>query len=747
MAEDAHRRAWQDNKDGTACIKDDRYLAPYAESLRYRFNKFTERLSDIEEAEGSLDHFSTAYKRMGLNVVDGGVEYREWAPAAKEMYIFGDFNNWNRHEYPMKKDEFGIWSITIPNKPDGSCPIPHSTKVKATVVSQGGMPLDRNPAYATFCMQDPNTFLYDTVFWNPPEKDQFKWDSPDHVEKPASLRIYECHVGMGSCEPRIGSYREFADNVLPRVKRIGYTAIQIMAIMEHAYYASFGYHVTNFFAVSSRCGTPEDLKYLINTAHNLGIYVFMDVVHSHASSNSMDGINQFDGTDHHYFHEGERGRHSLWDSRLFNYGSWEVLRFLLSNLRWYMDEYHFDGFRFDGVTSMLYTHSGIGVEFSGNYDEYFGMHVDVEACVYMMLANKLLKDLYPNVALTIAEDVSGMPTLCVPVEDGGVGFDYRLAMAVPDMWIEILEKEKDENWNMGRITFTLTNRRWNEKTIGYVESHDQALVGDKTLAFWLMDASMYTDMGSEGYPSPVIERGIALHKMIRALCFCLSGDGYLTFMGNEFGHPEWIDFPREGNGNSYHLARRRWDLADSDYLRYRHMQEFERQMYQVEDKHPFCRHAVHQYVCLAHEEDKVIAVEKGDRLLFVFNFHPSNSYTDYRIGTYWGGRYRCVLDSDDVSTGGHGRIDHSVIHESNSQGHDNRPNWIQVYSPSRTMQVYQCFETWEEIEARKAKDAQTAAAVAESVKLADKLKAVSVNGELEKPGASVEKVAVTATKS
>ena len=698
--QDAHFAAWTNNKDGTACIRDDRYLEPYAEALRYRYNKYHQLLSAIESSEGSLDSFSKSYQHMGLHRVKGGVEYKEWAPAAKEMYLFGDFNNWDRHSCKLEPSEFGIWKCFIPDTEDGKCPIEHGSKVKACVIPHHGPPLDRNPAWATYCVQDMSTFLYDTVFWNPPE--QYKWNSPDHVKRPGSLRIYECHVGMGSNDLKVGSYREFADNILPRIKSTGYTALQIMAIMEHAYYASFGYHVTNFFAISSRCGKPEDLKYLIDKAHQLGLYVLMDVVHSHASSNSMDGINQFDGTDHQYFHEGARGRHSLWDSRLFNYGHWEVIRFLLSNLRWYMDEYHFDGFRFDGVTSMLYTHSGIGVQFSGDYDEYFGLQVDVDACVYMMLANKLLHDLYPDVAVTIAEDVSGMPTLCVPVEMGGIGFDYRLAMAIPDMWIEILEKLKDEQWNMGNIIFTLTNRRWNEKTIGYAESHDQALVGDKTIAFWLMDAAMYTDMNCNGYPSPAVERGIALHKMIRLLTMSLSGEGYLTFMGNEFGHPEWIDFPREGNGNSYQHARRRWDLCDSDYLRYHHLHKFEVGMNALEEEHPFCRFQVHQFIVMQHEMDKVIVVEKGDRLLLVFNFHHSNSYSDYRVGTYWGGRYKLVLDSDSSETGGHGRIDGSVVHQTTEESWQNRPHFLQLYIPARTCQVYHCFETWGEIEQREA---------------------------------------------
>lgn len=696
--DDPHFAAWKDAKDGTACIRDDRYLEPYADSLRYRYSKYKELKSAIESSEGSLEKFSRGYEHMGLVKVDGGVRYREWAPNAREMYLFGEFNSWDRKACPLTRGEFGIWECFIPDV-DGRCAIPHGTKVKAAVIPHEGVPLDRNPAWATYCVQDQGTFLYDTVFWNPDKK--YEWASEDHVRRPESLRIYECHVGMGSNDLKVGTYREFADNVLPRIKQTGYTALQIMAIMEHAYYASFGYHVTNFFAVSSRCGVPEDLKYLIDRAHQMGLFVLMDIVHSHASSNSMDGINHFDGTDHQYFHEGERGRHSLWDSRLFNYGNWEVLRFLLSNVRWYMEEYHFDGFRFDGVTSMLYLHSGVGVQFTGDYSEYFGMQVDIDACVYMMLANGLLHTLYPDVAVTIAEDVSGMPTLCVPVERGGIGFDYRLAMAIPDMWIEIFEKEKDENWNMGRIVYTLTNRRWNEKTIGYCESHDQALVGDKTMAFWLMDAAMYTDMNNQGYPSPTVERGIALHKMIRLLTFCLAGEGYLTFMGNEFGHPEWIDFPREGNGYSYQHARRRWDLVDNGLLRYKDMYIFEKRMYESESEHPFCRDQTHQYVVLQHEGDKLIAVEKGDRLLFVFNFHHTNSYTDYRVGTYWGGKYKLVLDSDSSESGGHGRHDWSVEHQTTKEAWQNRPYYLQVYSPARTCQVYYCYETYEEGEMKK----------------------------------------------
>jgi len=618
--------------------------------------------------------------------------YREWAPNAKEMFLFGEFSGWDRYKYPMKRGDFGVWELFLPNKEDGSPAITHGSKLKVCVVSQGGMHLDRNPAWASFCVQNTDSVLYDAVFWNPPEKWTYTWKHPKFLPRPKCLRIYECHIGMGGFEPRVNTYVEFTDNILPRIKRLGYTAIQIMAIMEHSYYASFGYHVTNFFACSSRCGSPEDLKRLIDTAHGLGLTVLMDVVHSHASCNSMDGINQFDGSDHQYFHEGEMGRHSLWDSRLFNYGHWEVIRFLLSNLRWWCEKYHFDGFRFDGVTSMLYKHHGIGVAFSGSYNEYFGFQVDIDACVYLMLANDMLHSLYPDSMITIGEDVSGMPTLCRSVGEGGLGFDYRLAMAIPDKWIELLEKTQDENWDIGNIVHTLTNRRWNEKTIAYAESHDQALVGDKTIAFWLMDQEMYSMMTVHKFPSPAIERGIALHKMIRLISYALGGEGYLNFMGNEFGHPEWIDFPRAGNGWSYSHARRRFDLADNEDLRYKFLELFDQQMHELEEAHPFCRPGAHQWIVVRNNMDKVVAFEKGERLLFVFNFHPTQSYSDYRIGTQWAGSYKIVLDSDAKNTDGQGRVHWHVEHHSTPEEWMGRPNWIQFYLPARTCQVYHCYK-------------------------------------------------------
>ncbi|KAL2133595.1 hypothetical protein VTI74DRAFT_2070 [Chaetomium olivicolor] len=672
-------------KDGTGVLRLDPWLEPFKDSLKRRYAKAQEWIKKINETEGGLDKFSKGTDILGLRAKDdGSIVYREWAPNAIQAALIGDFNKWDRKSHPMKKDEFGVFEITVPPTADGKPAIPHNSKVKITLELPTGEWVDRLPAWIKYVTQDLSVSpAYDARFWNPPAEKTytFKHERP---KKPQSLRIYEAHVGISSPEERVATYKEFTKTMLPRIKSLGYNAIQLMAIMEHAYYASFGYQVNNFFAASSRYGEPEDLKELVDVAHSLGLVVLLDVVHSHASKNVLDGLNEFDGTDHQYFHEGGRGRHDLWDSRLFNYGHHEVMRFLLSNLRFWMDEYCFDGFRFDGVTSMLYLHHGIGTGFSGGYHEYFGPSVDEEAVVYLMIANEMLHELYPEV-ITVAEDVSGMPALCLPLSLGGVGFDYRLAMAIPDMWIKILKEKKDEDWDLGNICWTLTNRRHGEKTIAYAESHDQALVGDKTLMMHLCDAELYTNMSVLSPLTPVIDRGMALHKMIRLLTHGLGGEGWLNFEGNEFGHPEWLDFPREGNGNSFLYARRQLNLTEDHLLRYQFLNNFDRSMNLCEEKYGWL-HAPQAYISLKHEGDKVVVFERAG-LVFVFNFHPTQSFTDYRIGVEVAGTYRVVLDTDTKEHGGFCRIDGSTRYFTKELPWNDRKNCTHVYIPCRTALV------------------------------------------------------------
>lgn len=678
----------------------DGYLKPFENEIKRRYGCFQALLKQIEAGEGGIDKFSRGYEKYGIHVnPDNSITCHEWAPLAQGLFLKGDFNDWNKISHPFKKLEFGKWEIHIPAAPDGSCPIKHMSRVKIGVLaSKNEIGLltpkdtmeDRLCPWATYVVQPPKTegTAYQHHLWNPPAQERYTFQHP-RPSKPKGLKVYECHVGIATEERRVGTYKEFTTNVLPRILKLGYNAIQIMAIMEHAYYASFGYQVTSFFAASSRFGTPEELKELVDTAHSMGLFVLLDVVHSHASKNVMDGLNEFDGSDSCYFHGGSRGVHSLWDSRLFNYSSWEVLRFLLSNLRWYLEEYKFDGFRFDGVTSMLYHHHGIGEGFSGTYEEYFGLSVDTEALVYMMLANYMLHKLNPE-TITIAEDVSGMPALCRPVEEGGGGFDYRLGMAIPDTWIKLLKEKADDDWNMGNICHVLENRRYQEKTIAYAESHDQALVGDKTIAFWLMDKEMYTHMSNLSGPTVIIDRGIALHKMIRLVTHGLGGEGYLNFMGNEFGHPEWLDFPRIGNQESYHYARRQWSVVDNDLLKYKYLNNFDAAMNKLESVHGWLS-ADPGYISTKHEGDKIIVFERAG-CVFIFNFHPSKSYSDYKIGVGVNGKYKIVLDSDSEEFGGHKLIDHNTDFFTSNDGYNNRRYSLMVYIPSRVAIVLAKFD-------------------------------------------------------
>ncbi|KAI8144413.1 1,4-alpha-glucan-branching enzyme GBE1 [Fennellomyces sp. T-0311] len=663
--------------DGTGLAVLDPWLDPFRDALRARYNHYKTFEKKVEEA-GGFDTFTQGYKYFGFNVQNGTITYREWAPNAVTASLVGEFNNWDVEAHPMTKLENGVFEIVL--GPSSGVPtIAHNTKVKITMTTPEGERLYRLPAWIRRVTQDLDVSpAYDAVFWNPAEPYRFKHPKP---KRPTSLRVYEAHVGISSSEPRIATYSEFTRNVIPRIAYLGYNAIQLMAIMEHAYYASFGYQVTSFFAPSSRYGPLDDLKELVDVAHSYGITVLLDVVHSHASSNVLDGLNMFDGTDHCYFHAGGKGRHDLWDSRLFNYGYLPVMQYLLSNLRYWIDEYQFDGFRFDGVTSMLYKHHGIGYGFSGNYHEYFGDLVDEDGVMYLQLANKFLHDMYPEI-ITIAEDVSGMPGSCRPVREGGVGFDYRLAMAIPDMWIKLLKEQKDEDWNMGKIVHTLTNRRHLEKAITYCESHDQALVGDKTIAFWLMDKEMYTHMSDLTDRTPIIDRGIALHKLIRLLTHGLGGEGYLNFEGNEFGHPEWLDFPRQGNNSSFHYARRQWNVLDDPLLRYKYLNEWDRAIQTLEEKHGWLA-APQGWVSRKHQGDKVIVFDRAN-VLFIFNFHPTQSFTDYRVGTNLAGKLKVVLSSDHPDYFGHDRIDLTTEYFTTPGDYDGREHSLQVYIPSRT---------------------------------------------------------------
>jgi 1,4-alpha-glucan branching enzyme len=654
------------NKKSLKIVQNDKWLAPYESTILARLTNFKTLKKSLETHYGSLATFASGHEKFGLNYDTKKQKwiYREWAPKAYALHLIGDFNNWNRESHSLQPKNGGVWEIEINET------ITHKSFYKVMVSASTGQ-IDRIPAYANRVVQNEETKEFVAQVWNP--KKEFDWSGDDFSPKSVKYPlIYECHVGMANEEPRLGTYREFADNILPRIHRNGYTAIQMMAVQEHPYYGSFGYHVSSFFAPSSRFGTPEDLKYLIKKAHKLGIAVILDIVHSHAVKNILEGLNLFDGTDYQYFHGGAKGDHPDWDSKVFNYSKWEVLQFLLSNLKYWLEEFHFDGFRFDGVSSMMYHHHG-HVSFD-NYGKYFDGGANTDAISYLQLANTLIHQTKPD-AISIAEDVSGYPGLCRSIKDGGLGFNFRLAMGLPDFWTKTLETQQDEDWNMGDLWGVLNNRREKEKTIAYAESHDQGLVGDKTIAFWLMDKEMYTGMMVKDQ-NLAVERGIALHKMIRLITITSGGEGYLNFMGNEFGHPEWIDFPREGNDWSYHYARRQWSLADNEDLKYKFLDSFDIAMVSLIKEHKVLKKSPSDLLNID-EKNKIIIFKRG-KLIFIFNFNPINSVPDYQFTVPDKGEYEVILNSDEAKFGGHDRIDSSVAYKTS------KDKTLQMYITNRT---------------------------------------------------------------
>ncbi len=655
-------------------LLDDPWLKPYEQAVRGRALRALARMRDLTGGKTSLSEWASAHEYYGLHRTSRGWVFREWAPHATAMWVVGDFSNWrNSPQYEVFRiPGTDVWERKFPARA-----FKHGDNYRLEMHWDGGHG-ERIPAFARYVVQDPGTKLFAAQVWRP--KKPYAWRNPIPPRK-ARPFIYEAHVGMASEECRVATYAEFRDNILPRIKAAGYDTVQLMAIMEHPYYGSFGYHVSSFFAASSRFGTPDELKSLVDAAHGMGLRVIMDLVHSHAVKNERDGLSRFDGTDWQYFHSGEKGWHKAWDSRCFDYGKTGVLHFLLSNCRYWLDEFHFDGYRFDGVTSMLFWDHGLGTAFT-DYSRYFDGSMDDDAWVYLQLANRVVHEVRPD-AVTIAEDVSGMPGCAAPITDCGIGFDYRMAMGEPDFWFHLAEKVRDEDWPMGGIYHALTDKRPEEKVVSYVESHDQALVGGKTFFFQLADAAVYEGMRTD-QQNAAVDRAMALHKMARLATCALNGGAYLDFMGNEFGHPEWIDFPREGNGWDYSHARRQWSLRDNPGLRFKPLGDFDVAMLQT------VRRLVKKGapVCLAaNDGDKVLAFVRDD-LLCVFNFNPVRSFTDYGVLVPPASFWTHVLDTDESRFGGQGRLAADIVYAPVLvPANGELVQQIKLYLPARTALV------------------------------------------------------------
>ncbi|HAJ98481.1 MAG TPA: 1,4-alpha-glucan-branching enzyme [Bacteroidales bacterium] len=627
----------------------DEYLSPFSGKIIHRINHALAKEQELTQGKTLYD-FANGHLYYGLHRTESTWVVREWAPNVEEMYLIGDFSDWKPLErFRFNRLDGGNWELLVV----GDDILTHGSLYKLFIVYAGGYG-ERIPAWARRVVQDETNHVWSAQVWKPARS--YNWKNPPPSGTSEAPLIYEAHAGMATEEYKVGTWEEFRVSVLPYIHKAGYNTIQLMAIQEHPYYGSFGYHVSSFFAASSRFGTPEELKALIDDAHGLGIRVIMDLVHSHAVKNEVEGISRYDGTLYQFFHDGERGNHQAWDSRCFDYGKNEVLHFLLSNCKFWLEEYGFDGFRFDGVTSMLYRDHGLGINFM-DYGQYFNENQDEDAIAYLYLANKLIGEVNPH-ALSIAEEMSGYPGLALPQKEGGIGFSHRLAMGLPDYWIRTIREQRVQFWHVGEMFYQLTNKRADEKTVHYAESHDQALVGDKTLIFWLIDQEMYWHMRID-HNNLVVSNGLALHKMIRLITLATAGNGYLNFMGNEFGHPEWIDFPRADNNWSYHHARRQWSLLMDENLNYCMLGNFDREMVGLVNKTRLLSFASVNKVA-EHIDSQIIVFERGG-FIFAFNFNPFESTEDFEIEVPKG-KYRILLTTDSLHFGGFARIDTQMLY-------------------------------------------------------------------------------------
>ncbi len=650
-------------------VQDDLWLKPFEETITNRIESANKKEKELA-GNSSLYEFASGYLYFGLHKTNKGWVIREWAPNATYIYLIGTFNSWEEQKkYAFQSVGHGNWELNLERNDL------HHGDLYALSMHWATDAGKRVPAWANYVVQDPETQIFNAKVWYPENTFQWKKDFNGLTEPPL---IYEAHIGMAGEDEKVHTYNEFRKEMLPRIKANGYNTVQLMAIPEHPYYGSFGYHVSSFFAPSSRFGTPDDLKHLIDDAHEMGMAVVMDIVHSHAVKNEVEGLGKYDGTRYQFFHEGGKGEHPAWDSYIFNYGKNEVLHFLLSNLKYWLEVFRFDGFRFDGVTSILYYDHGLGKSFT-SYSDYFNGNVDLDATTYLTLANNLIKKIKPH-SISIAEDMSGMPGLAVPKDKGGMGFDYRMAMGVPDYWIKIIKEKSDDEWEVGDIFHSLTSKRIDEKVVSYAESHDQALVGDKTIIFRLIDKEMYYSMRKD-QPNMIVDRGIALHKMIRLITATTAGGAYLNFMGNEFGHPEWIDFPRPGNGWSYKHCRRLWSLSEDPQLKFHWLYDFDKDMIEFIRDHKLLTIPSVDLV-LENKPDKVLAYHRG-LFLFVYNFNPVQSFTDYGI-PLGPGKYNIILSTDSSRFGGYDRIEEDFPYYTMPIGGITSQHYLRMYLPART---------------------------------------------------------------
>lgn len=572
------------------------------------------------------------YEKLGARPVmsegQQGVYFALWAPNAQSVSVVGGFNGWNRDSHPMQPrwDGSGIWEVFIPGIGEGEV-------YKYYLVSTNGYAVEKADPYGYQTEIPPKTasvvrgldYKWKDSKWLQQREKQSILDQP--------LSIYELHPG--SWRRKEGneflSYHELAQELPKYCRELGFTHVELMPVMEHPFYGSWGYQLTGYFAPSSRYGSPQDFMFLVDALHQAGIGVILDWVPSHFPSDEH-GLGYFDGT-HLYEHPDPRkGFHKDWNSLIFNYGRNEVRSFLISNALYWLDKYHIDGLRVDAVASILY------LDYSRNHGEWepneFGGRENLDAISFIKDFNDAVHTQQPH-TFTVAEESTAFPGVTAPTYEGGLGFDLKWMMGWMHDTLSYFQKDPMyRSWHQGQLAFSI-HYAFSEKFVLPL-SHDEVVYGKN---------SLINKMPGDEWQK------FANLRLLFSYMWGHPG-GKLLFMGGEFGQQhEWrhdfsLDWHEHEQGN----------LQQGVSVL---LQELN-QLYQTEPALYQNNYAPEgfEWVDFNDMSNSVFCwLRKGsdtkEQLLFIGNFTP-NVLKNYRVGVPQSGRYAELFNSDDWKYGGSG---------------------------------------------------------------------------------------------
>ncbi|WP_186565238.1 1,4-alpha-glucan branching protein GlgB [Lawsonibacter celer] len=598
-----------------------------------------------------------------------GYRFRVWAPNAASVSLIGDFNGWDESLCPLSPVGGGVWETFIPD-------LRQYDAYKYAIHTGDGRTLAKADPYAFHAETRPGTAskLYDLAGYQWGDQNWMAWRKANPIYQ-NPLNIYEVHLGSWrrTGEDEFLSYRDIARYLVPYVKRMGFTHVELLPITEHPLDASWGYQCTGYFAATSRFGTPHDLMYLIDQLHQAGVGVLLDWVPAHFPKDAF-GLYEFDGTPCYEYADPRKGEHADWGTRVFDYGRPEVRSFLFSSALFWLEQYHIDGLRVDAVASMLYL--DYGREDGQWTPNVFGGHENLEAVDFLQQLNGHIFLAQPDV-LMIAEESTAWPRVSHPVGEGGLegGLGFNL------------------KWNMG----------WMNDILHYIKLDPYfRQFNHKDITFSLMYAFSENFVLPLSHDEVVHMKGSLLNKMpgtdeekyagVRAFyTYMLAHPGKkLLMMGSEFG--QWNEWHYE-HSLDWHLL----DMDNEDGERHRRLQAFfqaanafyleHRQLWELD----FSWEGF-QWICADDSQGNCAAFlrrdQKGNPLLVVCNFSPVHR-DGYVVGVPFPGRYECVFNTDAEEFGGAGLGDREPLKSSYTPCHGQEQS-IRIDLPPMSAVLYRC---------------------------------------------------------